>query len=564
MSTSKLTIADDFPPVDYETSRRSVEADLGGAPFDRKLVSHTYEGIDIQPVYTSKDRLPGTDPTGLPGAAPFVRGAHPMGPVMCGVDIRQEHAHPDLKATNTAVLADLEGGVTSLMFRLDGAGRRGLSVDDPGAAGYAGRDGVMLYDVDDLDACLAKVHLELVDVTMDAGAAFLPAAALLHELWQRRGVRPNRASGCFAADPFATLAREGSLPMSIDAAMNQMAQLTRWTLATYPQTTPFPKVIPVCVDTSPYHDAGATAAQDIAFSMATAVEYLRGMTERGVAIDDAAKRMLFRFSLGTHHFLAIAKLRAARKLWSRILEASGAAPMGMRIHGRTSNRVMTQRDPYVNLLRNSVSVFAAMLGGAEVITSLPFDHASQLPDAFSRRIARNTVLVLQEESHLHRVLDPAGGSWFLEDLTAEVAEKAWSIFQDIERGGGMLTALQGGSIADQIDAAYAPRAKDIAVRKQGITGVSEFPNLDEERIAHVPPDTESLVRAAQARAGKKTAASESKSASEGVPAAATTGQDPVAVSLTAAASGSSLGQIAGLLGFGTETTEMTAIEPHAF
>ncbi|WP_442505265.1 methylmalonyl-CoA mutase family protein [Novipirellula sp. SH528] len=551
MNETSFKIADDFPPVDYQTWRDSVEADLKGVPFERKLVSHTYEGIDIQPVYTLADQLDGYDPSGFPGIARLIRGSRPLGHVLSGVDLRQEHAHPDLEVSNQVILSDLQGGVTSLQLRLDRATRCGSDYRDAEAASFVGDDGMMAYSVDDFAAALKGVQLPLVDLALDAGSAFVPAAATLVALWNRSDIAPEIARGAFNADPLQTLAAEGQLPTDADTALADMASLASWTSKT------LPKVTAVSVDTSPYHDSGATAAEDIAFAMSTAVQYLRAMTDAGMSIDDAANQILFRFSLGTHHFLAIAKLRAARQMWSRILEASGATHVGMKIHARTGNRVMTQRDPYVNLLRNSVSVFAALIGGVDSITSLPFDHAAGLPDNFSRRIARNTVLILQEESHLHRVMDPAGGSWFLEKLTSEIAAKAWEIFQEIEGQGGMLSALKSNRVADLIDNAYAPRAKDIAKRKEGITGVSEFPNLREESVQHPPPDMQSLRNAVNLRHQ-----SEPESASPVKPINRDAGLLPACVAM--AQSGASIGQIGKALGFEPGKTSVNPIEAHAF
>src|SRR5262249_16980377 len=207
--------------------------------------------------------------------------------------------------------------------------------------------------------------------------------------------------------------------------------------------------------------------------MATAVEYLRAMTRAGLGIDTAARQIVFSISVGTHHFLAIAKLRAARRLWGRVVEACGGSPdaAAMRLHSRISKRVLTQRDPYVNLLRNTAGVFAPALGGAEALPSGPFDSGAGFPDGHSRRIARNTLLVLQEEAPLHRVIDPPGGSWYLDWLTDQVAEKAWALFQEVERQGGMLQAVRRGWVAEQIDSAFAPRAENLARRNEGITGV---------------------------------------------------------------------------------------------
>jgi methylmalonyl-CoA mutase len=557
MLAPEFSLRDDFPPIGYAEWRALAEADLEGAPFEQKLVTHTYEGIDIQPVYTRGDRPGEGDPDGFPGLPPFVRGSRPLGAVRAGWDLRQEHAHPDLGATNQAILEDLQGGVTSLLLRLDVAARNGLDPDDPAAAELAGRDGLMAYHADDLDAALAGVHLHMVGVTLEAGATFLPAAAMLVALWRRRGVPPEQAGGAFNADPLAVLARDGQLPLPPEAALAQLADLAAWTAKNYPHVTA------VRVGTAPYHHAGATAAQDIAFGMATAVEYLRAMSRAGLDVDTAARQVLFSVSVGTHHFLAIAKLRAARRLWARVVEACGGSPgaAGMRVHSRVSKRVLTQRDPYVNLLRNTVACFAAGVGGAEAITSVPFDSVGNLPDAVSRRIARNTVHVLQAEAHLNRVIDPPGGSWYLDWLTDQVAGKAWEIFQEVERQGGMLQAIVSGWVARQIDSAFAPRAKNLARRKEGITGVSEFPDVAEERVVRPAPDRTALREAAARRVAA------CRRGSEVLTALAADWRDAgptTALVVEAAEKGASLGEMGCALGFHAEPTVIPPLTPHPF
>jgi methylmalonyl-CoA mutase len=566
MLAPEFTLRDDFPPADYAEWRALAEADLQGASFEQRLVTHTYEGIDIQPVYTRRDRPGESDPDGFPGLAPFVRGARPLGAAAAGWDLRQEHAHPDVEATNRAILDDLQGGVTSLLLRLAAAARHGLDPDAPEAAAWAGRDGVMLYHADDFDRALSGVHLDMIGVTLESGAAFLPAAALLVALWKRRGVVPEQARGAFNADPLAVLARDGQLPVPAEAALALTADLAAWTADHYPHVTA------VRVGTAPYHHAGATAAQDLAFGMATAVEYLRAMSRAGMKIDAAARQVQFSISVGTHHFLAVAKLRAARRLWGRVVEACGGSPAAaaMRLHSRLSKRVLTQRDPYVNLLRNTVACFAAGVGGADAITSVPFDAAAALPDALSRRIARNTVLVLQEEAHLHRVIDPPGGSWYLDWLTDQVADKAWTIFQEVERRGGMLEALGSGWVAKQIDSAFAPRAKNIARRKEGITGVSEFPNVGEPPAARQAPDREALRRAAVRHVAAARNGCEALprimdcrfKVSKGISKA--NGHRQTATVMEAAAQGATLGQLARALGFHAEPAVTPPLTPHPF
>jgi methylmalonyl-CoA mutase len=549
----------DFPPVGYDEWRALAEADLEGAPFEQKLVTHTYEGIDIQPLFTRRDWPAEGDPEGLPGLPPFVRGSRRPGAVQTGCDLRQEHTHPDLAAAHEAILEDVGGGVTSLLLRLDAAARNGLDPDDPGAGEWAGRDGLMVYHANDLDALLAGVPLETIGVTLEAGGAFLPAAATLVALWRRRGVAPEQARGAFNADPLAVLARDGQLPIPAATALALMADLATWTAEHYPHVTA------VRVGTAPYHHAGATAAQDLAFGMATAVEYLRAMTRAGLDINAAARQVLFSISVGTHHFLAIAKLRAARRLWGRVVEACGGSPeaAAMRLHSRVSKRVLTHRDPYVNLLRNTVACFAAGVGGAEAITSVPFDSVAALPDAFSRRIARNTVLVLQEEAHLNAVIDPPGGSWYLGWLTEQVAEKAWAIFQEIESGGGMLRAIQGGWVANLIDSAFAPRAKNLARRKEGITGVSEFPDIAEAPVARAAPDLDALREAAMARvaAARRTGVALTTLAYS---TADSGGGKRIAAAVEAAEHGASIGELSLALGFHADPTLLPPLAPHPF
>lgn len=542
-----FSIAGDFPAASYADWRKLVEADLAGVPFEKKLVTHTYEGIDLQPVYTRQDFDAASDPLGFPGLSTFVRGAQPLGQVLTGIDLRQQYAEPNLVAANRAIAADLAGGVTSVELLLDAAAAQGLDPDDEVAAALAGQGGVMAYRVDDLDAALAGVDLASVGVALVPRAAFVPAAAMLTELWKRRDLPLDQAIGAFNADPLAVLAREGALPTSADEALAALGDLAAWT------STNLPRVTAVAVDTSPYHHAGATAAQDLAIALATGTAYLRAMTASGLSVDAAAQQILFRLSLGTHHFLAIAKLRAARRLWARVVEAAGGcdSAAAMQIHARVSDRVLTARDPYVNILRNTVGVFAAILGGAQIVTSVPLDQVVGPADDFTRRVARNTLLILEQEAHLNRVIDPAGGSWFLDRITTDLAAEAWKIFQEIERRGGMLAVLESGWIAGEIEAAFAPRAKDIARRKEGITGVSEFPNVAEEPISRTAPDVAALRRAAIERTVKSAGAA---------PASI----NNFAATLDAAAHGATIGQLARALGFHQSPARIEPLPARSF
>jgi len=490
MLPSEFSVVGEFPPVTYEEWRASAERELGGGELEQRLVARTYEGIAIQALYSGRDWDGADDPSGFPGRFPFTRGSWVLGHTLRGWDMRQEHAHPDPRAANAAIRADLDGGATSIALRLDRPARGGPASDAAPTAGHV--SGGMQIDVlDDLEAALAGVELRETGVALDAGTGFLPAAALLIALWRRRGVSGAEARGAFNADPLAVLAAEGRLHVPLERALAEMAGLAAWTGANLPQVTA------VRVSTAPYHDAGAGAAQELAFAMATGLEYLRAAEAAGLKVDEAARQFLFSFCVDGRFFEGLAKLRAARRLWARIMAVcSGeAAVQGLRMEVRPGWRVLTRRDPWVNLLRNTVGCCVGVLAGADVITSVPFDSLLGLPDEFSRRVARNTQLILREEAQLHRVIDPAGGSWFIEKLTDEIAARAWGLLQQIEARGGMARALLDGWVAARVAEISAVRARDIATRRQPITGVSEFPDLHETPVARRAPDAEVRRRA---------------------------------------------------------------------
>jgi len=496
MIQKELKILDDFPPVSYDTWKAQAVAELKGVPFEKKMVTHTYEGIDIQSIYTPESWPSANDPSGFPGSLPYTRGTRPLGHSLDGWDVRQEVRHPEPAEVNRIVLEELDNGVTSVELKLDAAASAGLDADDPRSAELCGREGVMVYSLGDLDQTLKDVQMDVVPVSLEAGAAFLPAAALLAGLWEQRGVGGSKAVGAFNADPLGTLMRDGALPQPLDVALLDMTDLAAWT------SSHLPNVSSVRVSTAVYHHAGADSVQDLAFAVGTAVEYLRAMTAAGLEFNAAVRQIAFHETVGARFFQAIAKLRALRKLWAKAIEACGAdaqAASGLRVIVETSRRVVTHRDPWVNLLRNTAATFAGAVGGADAIITLPMDVAVGLSDESARRLARNTQLILQEECHLNQTVDPAGGSWFLESLTDEMAGKAWALFQQIEGQGGMIKAATGGWIRDQIQAVEKRREQDIATRKAAITGVSAHADVFEKELSRPTPNYAELRAKAAAR-----------------------------------------------------------------
>ena len=502
----ELRLGDDFPPVGYDAWKAKAVADLKGAPFEKKLVGRTEDGITLQPLYTAESWPSAGDPSGFPGSPPFTRGMTPLGRAPGGWDVRQEVAEPEPDVANAVVLGHLRQGATSIELKLDAAACAGLDADDPGAAGLCAREGLMAYSLGDLGRALKGVPFASAPVSLDAGAAYLPAAALLAALWQQgradgqgadgQGARGADVRGAFNADPLGALLRDGSLPLPLEAALAQMAGLAVWTAAHLPEVTA------VRVSTAAYHDAGSSSVQDLAFALATAVLYLRAMTAAGLSLEAAARQIAFHETVGCRFFQAIAKLRALRKLWGRAMEVCGVdaqAASSPRVVVATSRRVITHRAPWVNLLRNTATCFAGAVGGADAVITLPMDAALGASDELTRRLARNTQVILQEECGLGEVLDPAGGSWFLEKLTDEMAEKAWGLFREIEAQGGMGAAATSGWIAAQIAAIEGRRERDIATRRAAITGVSAHLDIFEEELRRPAPDYAALRAAAAGR-----------------------------------------------------------------
>ncbi|MGW3232970.1 methylmalonyl-CoA mutase family protein [Kitasatospora sp. NPDC001095] len=459
-----LPLASEFPAAHREQWQQLVQGVLrksgaqpeDGAAAEQALTTRLQDGLSARPLYTAEDT--DADP-GYPGFPPFVRGGRAQGSAVAGWDVRQRHADPDRRRTNEAVLADLEHGVSSLWLELGGAGL-------PVAA---------------LPEALAGVYLDLAAVALDAGPEFTDAAEQLFKLYEEREVSPGSAAGNLGADPLGLQARTGDGART-DALLAEATALAARCAAGYPGLRA------LTVDALPYHEAGASPAQELGCSLATGVAYLRALTAAGLSVDDALGQLEFRYAADADQFLTIAKFRAARRLWARVAEVSGAgaADQAQRQHAVTSRVMMTARDPWVNMLRTTVACLAAGVGGADSVTVLPFDTALGLPDAFARRIARNTQAILLEESHLARVIDPAGGSWYVEQLSEELARAAWAWFQEIERAGGLVAALASGLVEERIAATWAERSVRLAKRREPVTGVSEFPHLDEQPLVREP------------------------------------------------------------------------------
>ncbi|MBU8812238.1 methylmalonyl-CoA mutase small subunit [Mycolicibacterium goodii] len=449
-----------------KSSRRD-PAELGPEP-ERQLDSQTYEGFAVRPLYT---RLDAVDEPALPGQWPFVRGGDALRDVKSGWKVVEGFpafgADGDVKVDNGAVLLALTEGASALAIKI-------------GDGGVAPADLRQLFDGVFLD--LVPVIFENTGADLVATADAVSALVAGLDAEQR-----SRLSIDFGADPLTAplSGRVAAADADLLAVAEKFGQHTG-------------HVRTVTVDGPAFHNKGANATWELAASVAAAVEYLRILVDGGLAVPDALRQISFRYAADDDQFITIGKLRAARQLWARVAEVVGDAAAGAAtVHAVTSLPMMTQRDPWVNMLRTTLAAFSAGVGGADTVQVLPFDVA--IPNGFpgtsatfSRRIARNTQLLLLEESHIGQVLDPAGGSWFVEDLTAQLAERAWAHFQDIEARGGFAAARD--HIAEQIAEVAARRADDIAHRRTAITGVNEFPNLAEQPLPQADSALASIER----------------------------------------------------------------------
>ncbi len=469
-TTPDKTLASGFPAPTHAHWRGMVDKALKGADFDKRLVAKTADGIRVDPLYTRKDALVAAEGA-MPGAAPYTRGTKPVRDGL-GWDICAIHIESDPKTANAAILEDLEGGVNTIVLEIAGAGLPATKE----ALGTA-LDGVLL------DVC---------PIALIAGEQAFDAAAALIAVWDSRNLPNEKRRGSFGADPLGTLAMAGRLSETIETALARAVALAKIAL-------PMPHVTALAANGVGYHIGGASEAQELACMLSTLVAYLRACEAGGIAPNDALPKISVALAADADEFSTIAKLRAARRLVWRVADACGAgdAAAKVRFACPTSYRMMAKRDPWTNILRTTIACTGAALGGADAICVLPFTFALGKPDAFARRVARNIQIVCQEESNLGRVTDPAGGSWYVEQLTDELAKKAWEIFQDIEARGGMLVGLTTGYVQDMIAKSAETRAKAIATGKLEVTGVSAYPILGDDNVK-----TEPWPRPAGGAAGK--------------------------------------------------------------
>ncbi|HEU0060303.1 MAG TPA: methylmalonyl-CoA mutase family protein [Hyphomicrobiaceae bacterium] len=460
MTDDPEPLSAEFEAASREAWLKLVDKALKGGSFER-LVSHTADGLRIEPLGT-----PAAMSSSLAAATNKCGSAD-------GWDIRQRHAEPDPRLCNAAIREDLEGGVNSLLLQIEAPGQSGLG-----------------YGAEPLATALKGVRLPAVLIALEARENTMDAVGSLLEIWRENGVEEGNRHAAFNLDPLGVLAKTGTLYYPADRACAIAAEFAADAQA-------MPNVKALLADGRPYHEAGASEAQELAAMLATTVAYLRACEAGGQAPGVAFDKIAFALASDADLFVGIAKLRAARRLLRRVAEACGSLEAANILHltAFTSERMMARRDPWVNMLRTTVACAAAAFGGADAISVLPFTWALGKPDRFALRIARNTHLILQEESALGRVIDPAHGAWLIERLTADLMQKAWELFQAIEAQGGMARALESGFLQEEVGKVADARARRIAHGQLELTGVSAFPRLAADGVSVAPhPAVAAVVR----------------------------------------------------------------------
>ena len=467
MADDMIPLSAHFPEATEADWLREVEKALKGKG-PETLTRKTADGLGIRALYRESDFGGAGDPLGLPGAAPYLRGKTATPDKWLPWDIRQLFTHPSPEVTNAEILRDLERGASSVEIALE----------------CTGKAGVQITALEDFETALSGVRADFAGVALShANASGVTASALLG-LWA--GTQENAAELKidFNMDPLGALARSGKLAGGVDAAFERLAAVSA------ALGEKFPAAGLIRIDGASLHEAGASEAQELGGLIALAVDTLRRLQGKA-DLGALAGRMRFAVALDANYGIGIAKLRAARRLWARCLEALGLSPAPMRLQAITSARMLTKYDPWTNILRNTAAAFAGAVGGADILTTRAFNESLGLPEELGRRIARNTQIIAMEESQLGRVADPAGGAWFTETLADDLAQAAWAEFQTIEREGSFTASLISGAFQKRVAAVGEARAKDIARRKIPLTGVSEYPLLDEiaAPVAGIDPPT---------------------------------------------------------------------------
>src|SRR5919202_356995 len=457
----------------------------------KDLTRETVEGIRLQTVYGREDAK-GID-SGYPGVAPFTRG--PYATMYAGRPwtIRQYAGFSTAEESNAFYRRNLAAGQKGLSVAFDLATHRGYDSDNPRVAGDVGMAGVAIDTVEDMKLLFDGIPLGEMSVSMTMNGAVLPVMAFFIVAGEEQGVPHAQLTGTIQNDILKEFAVRNTYIYPPEPSMRIVSDIIAYCAAE------MPKFNSISISGYHMHEAGATAIQELAYTLADGMEYVRAAMAQGLEIDAFAGRLSFFWGIGMNLFMEVAKLRAARTLWHRIMTQLGAQKdeaKRLRTHCQTSGVSLTEQDAYNNIIRTTIEALAAVLGGTQSLHTNSFDEAIALPTDFSARIARNTQLILAEESGITNVADPLGGSYFVEALTKELADKAWALIEEVEAHGGMTKAVAEGLPKHRIEEAAAARAAKVDTGETVIVGVNRYRPAEEEQHDILEVDN-AKVRAAQ-------------------------------------------------------------------
>ena len=511
---------------------------LKGKPFDKLMYTKNYEGITFDPIYTLrkwKDILPTDD---YPGMGDFLRGSTVNGYVHEPWGIAQACDLTEPQENNELLKFEISKGSTVYHVRVDSATLAGVDVKD---AAKPGDKGVSLTTVEDMHTLLAGLDLEKFPFMLYTGESSTRLLAMTVAALKAAGKKIEKLHGIIGADPIGELVKNGKTAESLDELYDQMAAVIKWAAKNAPGLRT------ILVRSTVFSLGGAESVQEVAYTYAVAVEYVRQMLKRGLGIHEISQAIAFEFNQGANFFMEIAKLRAARQIWANIMKEFGAeeADRASFVHGRPASFTKTVIDPYVNMLRNCTQSFSSVVGGVNTYENEPFDELIRKGDTFSRRIARNVHIMLQEEFGMLAPIDPAGGSWAVEALTKQITEKTWAKFQEVEAAGGIIAALKDGSIQKAIAEVLASRLKNLELRKDRAVGVNMYPNMTEEPLDPRPENTEEIKKILVAAVEKYEADVDAKEAEAKLAAVKAAAADAlVDAEVEAFAAGATIGQVA--------------------
>lgn len=476
-----------------------------------ELVWHTPEGIDLKPLYTAQDTNGLESADTLPGFAPFVRG--PKATMYAGRPwtIRQYAGFSTAEESNAFYRKNLAAGQQGASVAFDLATHRGYDSDHPRVTGDVGKAGVAIDSVEDMKILFNEIPLDQVSVSMTMNGAVLPVLAMYIVAAEEQGVSQEKLSGTIQNDILKEFMVRNTYIYPPEGSMRIIADIIGYTSANMPKYN--------SISISGYHiqEAGADAALELAYTLADGKEYIDTALKTGLDIDQFAPRLSFFFGIGMNFYMEIAKLRAARLLWDRIVskyDPKKPTSRMLRTHCQTSGWSLTEQDPYNNVVRTTIEAMAAVFGGTQSLHTNAFDEAIALPTEFSARIARNTQIIVQEETGITKVIDPWGGSYMMESLTKEIADKAWAIIEDITEKGGMAKAIEKGEPKLKIEEAAAKKQARIDRGEDVIVGVNKY-ILEEEENVDVLEIDNTAVREQQINRLNEIRASRDKAACEG-------------------------------------------------